>query len=382
MATLRIKNEDGTWRVIGGLRGNDGVTPDINLEVVQLDSTDAPTVTKTGSKENPVFTIGIPKGEKGDKGDTPTGLVKSVNSKNADESGAVTISASDVGALPTSGGTMMGALRTSSVISKSSDDTFFDIYGGTTHGKGSQLTLFGYNHADKGMFSLTAHDGTSQKSLVGKPDGILQWGGNDIITNGYTNAIVIDRETAHIHKRNANGRTVVRGGTSTAADGASIYLNGTGYSSDAGCFILQARTSDGVAKNFIGNPDGTLSWDGKTLLTTSNSNWTVSNGANGYMRDNATGFTIFWGKGSSITKGKYGDWYTPYTYWATLTYPKTMKTIFHVVPYAVVTSHSVNNIGVQACAKSITTSNFIHGLIFDTESNITAYPAYVGFGIS
>ena len=49
-----------------------------------------------------------------------------------------------------SGGTLTGVLRTASHISKSTNDTFFDIYGGTTHDAGSQLTLFGKDYSDNG----------------------------------------------------------------------------------------------------------------------------------------------------------------------------------------------------------------------------------------
>ena len=48
--------------------------------------------------------------------------------------------------------------------------------------------------------------------------------------------------------------------------------------------------------------------DGKTFtittqdtVTTNSSNWSVSNGTNGWARDNSTGFTIQWGQGTTTT---------------------------------------------------------------------------------
>lgn len=53
-----------------GEKGNDGVTPNIKIgEVTTLEAGQQATVTKTGTKENPVFNFGIPKGQDGSNGD-------------------------------------------------------------------------------------------------------------------------------------------------------------------------------------------------------------------------------------------------------------------------------------------------------------------------
>lgn len=49
--------------------GPTGLTPDIEVEVVPLEAGQQPTVDKSGTDENPLFKFGIPKGDKGDKGD-------------------------------------------------------------------------------------------------------------------------------------------------------------------------------------------------------------------------------------------------------------------------------------------------------------------------
>ena len=94
MAILQIKDSNGNWQEIAALKGDtgpkgeDGVTPNITVKVTTLDAGSDATVTKTGASDSPTFTIGIPKG---DKGDTPTGVVKSVNNKTPDVNGNVTI---------------------------------------------------------------------------------------------------------------------------------------------------------------------------------------------------------------------------------------------------------------------------------------------------
>ena len=53
-----------------GEKGNDGVTPNITIgEVTTLEAGQQATVTKTGTKEEPVFNFGIPKGQDGVGGD-------------------------------------------------------------------------------------------------------------------------------------------------------------------------------------------------------------------------------------------------------------------------------------------------------------------------
>lgn len=66
---------NGTEIVLGpvlavfGDVGPTGLTPDIEVEVVPLEAGQQPTVDKSGTDENPLFKFGIPKGDKGDKGD-------------------------------------------------------------------------------------------------------------------------------------------------------------------------------------------------------------------------------------------------------------------------------------------------------------------------
>ena len=91
-----------------------------------------------------------------------------------------------------------------------------------------------------------------------------------------TGAVAINRADGHIYKKDASGRLLLRGGTSTATDGASIYLTGKDYSSGASTF--QVRCHDGTNdKSFIAKPDGTLTWGGNSVVCISSyqkgTNW-------------------------------------------------------------------------------------------------------------
>ena len=168
--------------------------------------------------------------------------------------------------LPLSGGTMTGAIKTSfeEFIRSSTNDSGVRIYGGTGYGNGSYISLRGKDYSEKGIFTICANDGTNNKLLKGSPDGTLTWSNNNVLTDNYTNAWIINRELGHIYKKDANGRMVIRGGTSAGTDGATLQLSGNGYSGEPGYFKLIAH--DGTnGKSLIGQPNGTLSWAGKNV---------------------------------------------------------------------------------------------------------------------
>lgn len=52
-----------------GEPGQDGITPDISLATKTLPEGSAVTVEKSGTLAQPLFTLGIPKGEQGEKGE-------------------------------------------------------------------------------------------------------------------------------------------------------------------------------------------------------------------------------------------------------------------------------------------------------------------------
>lgn len=71
LEVLTLKGEKGEQGIQGikGENGQDGVTPNITIgEVTTLEPGEKATVTREGTRENPVFNFGIPRGEKGADG--------------------------------------------------------------------------------------------------------------------------------------------------------------------------------------------------------------------------------------------------------------------------------------------------------------------------
>lgn len=77
--------------------------------------------------------------------------------------------------MPLAGGAMSG------VISKNTDNSALTLKGGVVGNASAVLDLCGKDHPSaKGYFSLEANDGTNSKTLLGTPDGILDWGDKDL----------------------------------------------------------------------------------------------------------------------------------------------------------------------------------------------------------
>ena len=81
-----------------------------------------------------------------------------------------------------SGGTMTGAIKAgvSSIITRSVNNSFLQINGGTAQANGSWLRLNGIENEGTG-FSLHAVDANNNTSLSGNPNGVLTWDGNKIL---------------------------------------------------------------------------------------------------------------------------------------------------------------------------------------------------------
>ena len=92
-ATAAYSSGHFTFGIPRGAQGATGATPDFEIGTVETLEPDQPaTATITGTPENPVLNLGIPKGEKGEG--SGGGAVESVNGKT----GVVVLTASDVGA--------------------------------------------------------------------------------------------------------------------------------------------------------------------------------------------------------------------------------------------------------------------------------------------
>lgn len=302
------------------------------------------------------------------------GVVTSVNGNTGD------ITPEQTGCLPLSGGTIDGVLSTYSHITKATDSNWLDIVGGTEYGKGAYLSLSGKNSERGGRFDLTANDGANSKILMGYADGTLTWGGSDVITsNGGTMSGVLVRKGTFVNNSVDTANLQINGGSGWN-NGASIDLYGKSRTNDNGAFKFRAHDGTNY-KDFIGKPDGTLTWGGKSLLTTEKG-WTISKGINGWARDNATGFTIVWGRGTLVTTGKTGDWAFPKRFKQTVTYAKTLSAIYGGQVTPLVTSTESELIAVSGSYVSSGTSSASIALHIECECNVQVYPFYLFYGIS
>ena len=173
--------------------------------------------------------------------------------------------------LPLSGGTLTGVLRTTSHISKATDDTFFDIYGGTSHQRGSQLTLFGYEHTNAGLAQISSYDKN------GNHCEFAVWPAGKLTTNG------------NYFHTDTTSRVFFCGGTSTE-NGSHLEVTGKDCGADFGGGAFSLRAKDGTqTASFDGYANGGLYWRGKPVVCREN-----YGGTPGCIKfDN--GLTIQWG---------------------------------------------------------------------------------------
>lgn len=97
--------------------------------------------------------------------------------------------------------------------------------------------------------------------------------------------------------------------TKATQDSAGQQINST---------YIKAVSVSGRTVTFTRGDGKTFSITTQDTVTTNTSNWSVSNGTNGWARDNSTGFTIAWARGS------YGQ--------ATVSYPRSFTSVIYVLP--------------------------------------------------
>ena len=132
------------------------------------------------------------------------------------------------------------------------------IYGGTSYQNGAEITAYGKDHPlNGGCVYLVARDGTNTKTFIVKPDGTLTWNGTIIADNTKINAIT-STDT------NSTDVLYLLGGYSYP-NGAQINLYGNNNQAN-GCFEIVAH---GNAQYLKGEANGTLSWTGSPLSTSS-----------------------------------------------------------------------------------------------------------------
>lgn len=96
--TAELSEIDGHYHIALGLpKGDTGATPQISVQVATGAAGSEASVSVSGTAENPVILLTIPRGDVGNIGNL------TINGKTPDGSGAVTLTAEDVGALATGG---------------------------------------------------------------------------------------------------------------------------------------------------------------------------------------------------------------------------------------------------------------------------------------
>lgn len=140
---------------------------------------------------------------------------------------------------------------------------------GSNWSDGPFLTLR-YDNA----FILRSGYGNSKYELIGTAAGSLTWDGKDIITNGgaqtvggtktFPDTILATNDTITMRRTNTTGALRIAGGTDVSGStGAFLTMFGSGHSNSQ-YFRLCSGT-----KWLEGRPDGTLTWQGQPVQTSS-----------------------------------------------------------------------------------------------------------------
>lgn len=104
---------------------------------------------------------------------------------------------------------------------------------------------------------------TTLDANVVKKSGDQEVGGQKT----FTSAITVKKGAASIVASDASSYIQLCGGANNLnSQGATITINGAGYSSNPGAVTIKVATSSGQ-KLFVAKPDGTLTWDGKDIIT-------------------------------------------------------------------------------------------------------------------
>ena len=257
-------------------------------------------------------------------GGTLTGVVNGVTPTAGDNSKKLAttefVNAKAGNYLPLSGGTMTTG---NTLITMGNGESYVrnwpnGLYlGGTYADNASRLILF--TNSSKNGFQLHAGDGTTFKQLEGRPNGTLTWAGSNILTaanydsyalplsggtlTGVVNGVTPTADdnstkiaTTEFVNAKADDYLPLSGGTMTGnltlsgtreimnatntdstfldggkyvGGGSNVLLYGKDHSSRPGYFFINARKTDGTSVYIEGRPDGSLSWGGQPIQTSS-----------------------------------------------------------------------------------------------------------------
>lgn len=133
------------------------------------------------------------------------------------------------------------------------------VYNDNTE-RGSALYLFGKSNNDfKGGFILRAlATDDTYKDLRGFNDGTLTWNQKNIITSDYMSNINWDSDMTTDPYIGINNSKIA---------GPFIYFRRGNGTTNPGALELVSRGSDNICKTLILKPDGTITWNGKNIIT-------------------------------------------------------------------------------------------------------------------
>ena len=144
------------------------------------------------------------------------------------------------------------------------------IYGGTSYQNGAEITAYGKDHPyNSGCVYLVARDGTNTKTFIAKPDGTLTWDSKNVamqedVIPRSGGAVMTGTKLARIDN---NLDLDICGGTGYTQGG---FLSLSGKDSPSGGGIVKIGTkSNTQSQNMILYPDGTWTWGGQPVQTSS-----------------------------------------------------------------------------------------------------------------
>lgn len=178
---------------------------------------------------------------------------------------------------------------------------YLSLYGGTRATGDARLNLYSVGN---GKFELTGYstDGANAYTLTHDNNGNLKWRGTNIalanaylpLTGGTMTGAIATSYSQFISRTVDTSYLQFNGGTS-ASNGAAVILMGkdstSGYGK--GSFVIYAKDDNAGNKNLIGKPDGTLTWNGKSIER-------ISASGTGYIRYES-GLQICYGAVGSMT---------------------------------------------------------------------------------
>lgn len=216
------------------------------------------------------------------EGCPPSGINNAIRQMMAD------IKTADEGVVHKTGNETISGKKTfstdvvaSASIIRPNDTGRLYVTGGSTYSSehGARLVLCGASDSSEpGTFYLGASDSSNQYNLKGTTSGTLTWDNKDVITNGgnqtvggaktFTSTINVGTNTSFV--RTVDDQEIqVCGGTGVANGGTFFVWGKNKNNAFKGAFVCRATLDGTTRRDLFGKPDGTLTWNGQPIQTSS-----------------------------------------------------------------------------------------------------------------